>query len=299
MDYKQQVEQYIATDRTLLGGRNLYNKLPGISRAMQNSFSRMRETPEAIDKICYELAKLVGIPPRNLTILMQKPVVAVKAAQKKKVKAVEQELSTDDKLLAFNPDTSDYKTSKALVKELKLKVANQKKATVFKALAEARKKLVGTKLQELPEQVKQSLKLRDQFPFLRQPDCPDVLKILVNELITAYENFKAAQPRLHELLVEAEEKAVVATVKDNYISNKQAWDELEYYKKNGKVLGNHPIFKELKAKEAIAAMSTPDLTKKINTLTANISRNKQKGNTDLVQRDEVLLAYAKNVLEKR
>ncbi|WP_044403401.1 hypothetical protein [Lacinutrix sp. Hel_I_90] len=295
---KQQVEQYLKHDRSLMGGRNLYNKLPNKSLAVQNTLSRLTNNPKNIQIVCYELAKLAGIKERMLTILTQKPVVASTAKQKPE-KEEAKPLSPEDKLLAFNPENVDYKAAKALVKALGLKPKNKKQDTIVKALVNSRATLVSKKLVELPQEVKASIKLRDQFPFLRETDCPNVLKLLVNDLITTYETFKTNQPKLHELLSDEAAQVLVDTVKDNYIENKQAYAELEHYKKNKAVLGEHPMFERIALKEEVTKMSTPDLTKKIHSLTTNINRNSSKGNEPLVARDEDLKAHAEAELAKR
>ena len=85
----------------------------------------------------------------------------------------------------------------------------------------------------------------------------------------------------------------------NYISNKQAYDELEHYKAHQSLLGKHPIFKILEAKEEISRMNGVELAKKITTLEANIRRNEKKHNTKLVVRDKKLLDHAKQTLQNR
>lgn len=285
----------------MLGGRNLYNQLPGKNLATQQLLARLPDTPTNIEKMCFHIAKLAEIPDRNLTIMMQTPVVAAPPDTDAPATAKETSppLNNDDLLLAFDPKESGYLESKKMAAALGLKPNSQKKDDIFKALADARKKLVDTKIAEMPQEVKASIKLRDQFPFLRAHDCPDSLKLLVADLITAYETFKAHQPRLHEMLGAKEMKAIVDIVKDNYISNKMAYDELEHYKKTKAILGKHPLFKRLALKEEISAMATPTLTKKIEALKVNVYRNKSKGNGDLLERDEDLLAHAENVLSKR
>ena len=88
-------------------------------------------------------------------------------------------------------------------------------------------------------------------------------------------------------------------VRESYIQRKMAFNELEHYQKHTKLLGEHPIFEMIKLKEGISALTTPKLSKKISSLQANLTRNRQKGNTELVTRDEQLLEHAKFVLENR
>lgn len=121
----------------------------------------------------------------------------------------------------------------------------------------------------------------------------------MHDLITTRQNFVKHQPRLHDNLTQPEASELVHYLKTNYIRNKQAWAELEHYNAKQTILGKHPIFERLKQKEAISALATPQLMKKINALNANLTRNRQKGNFKLVERDEDLLQHAKSVAENR
>ena len=144
MDAKESVVHYLQTDRTLRGGRDLYNKLPGKSKAFQNTLARYRDTPANLDKLYYELAKAVGLTAHNLKLHLQKPLVKAEDIQ-----AEEQETNKvetlDDKLLAFNPEDADYQDAKKLAKALELKPNSQKKGDVYAALTEARSALVKKK----------------------------------------------------------------------------------------------------------------------------------------------------------
>lgn len=122
---------------------------------------------------------------------------------------------------------------------------------------------------------------------------------MVNDLITCYDTYKYAQPKLHEAQTQPERKAIADVVKSNYMLNKMAYNELEHYKKHGKLLGEHPLFKRQALKDAISAMNTPKLIKKIHSLKTNIFRNEQKGNSELVNRDKALLQHAEFVAQNR
>lgn len=126
-----------------------------------------------------------------------------------------------------------------------------------------------------------------------------MLHAIVGKLITHYLLFRDNQPKLHDNLPQAEAKALRDLVVGNWILNKQCWAELEHYKRTQSILGKHPMFEIMRLKDGISALSTPNLVKKMNALNANISRNKQKGNLELVERDETLLEHAKQVAEKR
>ena len=295
---KEAVIKYLQTDRSLMGGRNLYNKLPNKSLALQGSFSRMPNSPANLGRLHYELCMAVGITERQLTIFLQKPVQAETETQQAPPPPPV-DLTPEERLMAFKREEVDYFTANTLLSELGIKAKSRKKEDVYNALEAVRQERITAKVTELPIEIKAAVKLRDQFPFLREDTCPDALKILVNDLITSYEAFKEAQPKLHELLSEADAKAMVDVVLENYIKNKEAWAELEHYKTTGNVLGAHPLFARLEAKKEITELPTADLAKKIKNLEINIGKNKTKNNMDLVARDEELLLHAKKVLAKR
>ena len=298
---RKEVETYLKSDRTLAAGRDLYNKLPGKGLAMQRYISRMTGSEKDLQVLYYELSKACGISERSMNILLAgKPQ---KETEMGVVDPVDVEPvdppTVEDRLMAVNIDTIKYRDAIALLKELEIKPKSRKGPDVIIAVSDARANLVSTKIAELPTEVKASIKMREQFPFLKEKECPDALKILVNDLISSREAFVENQPKLHGLLNEAEEKHLVDTVLEDYITNKEAWDELEHYKETGEILGKHPIFAMIRDKDEISALNTVDLAKKIKNLKINIGKNKNKGNQELVDRDEVLLAHAVSVLEKR
>ncbi|UOY07718.1 hypothetical protein L0P88_04005 [Muricauda sp. SCSIO 64092] len=302
-DPKAEVIHYLKHDRTLLGGRNLYNQLPTKNLALQRQMARWTDSAINIERLCYELAKAVGLEQRLLKIYTQNPVVQINAIEvdidTDDTGSKDDGTTLDDALLAFDTENTKWNTGKALAKALGIKTSRRKKNEIWPDLEEARRALVAKQLAEIPGEVKASIKLRDQFPFLREKDCPDSLKLLVNELITSYEDFKDNQPKLHDLLQDDEAKALVDVVLKDYIENKQAWAELEHYNTTGQVLGEHPLFEILEEKERITRLETPDLAKEIKNLENNIGRNKKKGNTELVDKQEQYLAHAQAELAKR
>jgi hypothetical protein len=113
----------------------------------------------------------------------------------------------------------------------------------------------------IPEIVLKSIRLREEFPFLGSKDCPDLLKVLVADMLTAYDNYKAA----HEALFTCENEEQMlenakATV-DNYLENRLIWDELNHYKAHHEVLAKHPIFEEKQEILKIEDMNGQQLSK--------------------------------------
>lgn len=118
-----------------------------------------------------------------------------------------------------------------------------------------------SKYAEAPEPVRKMIRFREKYTFLNSPDCPDVLKILVADMFTAYGNYKAAHARL-QVLGDADSATAAAdceTVVTEYLKNREIWDELEYYRENGVILGKAAKFREMEATEDLTKISDVDL----------------------------------------
>ncbi|WP_026730200.1 hypothetical protein [Flavobacterium denitrificans] len=109
--------------------------------------------------------------------------------------------------------------------------------------------------------------IREEFPFLNNADCPDELKILVADKITAWKNYVEAQNTIAkadsgELKLTDEALADVAAIATrNFEENQRIYDELNVYKETGKVLGVHPVFKKLQLTREVEAMTNDELIK--------------------------------------
>lgn len=141
------------------------------------------------------------------------------------------------------------------------------------------------------EREKRFIRLREEFPFLGRKDCPEELAILVNRMITAYGDYMTG----HEVLYEVDTKDLKACYTaaretiDPYILNRQIWEELNYYKIHGKVLGKLPEFKARNLREKYGAMNTVSLVRISNN---NIPRKmsyykKQLGLKETKNKDEI------------
>ena len=135
-------------------------------------------------------------------------------------------------------------------------------------------------ISEIPEQVRKAIRLRDEFPFLASPDCPDEFKILVHDMINAYSDYVDGHKRLFEATTGEELQEIAAGVVEDYLENHLIWDELNHFKATGKILGKHEIFATTDRMLEIRNMSTAEHTKLHNNLKSNISKTKK-----LVEKD--------------
>lgn len=134
---------------------------------------------------------------------------------------------------------------------------------------------------ETPEPVRKMIRFRERFPFLNSPDCPDVLKILVSDMFTAYGNYKRAHARLQTLRDDDSAAAVAdcETVVTEYLKNREIWEELDYYRDNGAILGKAAKFAEMERAEDYAGLSEIDLMKKLQSASVNESKHRKAVNT--------------------
>jgi len=126
---------------------------------------------------------------------------------------------------------------------------------------------------------------------LKRDDCPAELKILVADMITTHDRYVDGHKKLFEVAHKSEEVCfdTAHDVVENYLVNRQIWDELEHYKKTGKVLGEHPVFDAGKKKAEQEAMTPEELEKKIKNLKRQLKYRqdrlkKNRKNEDVTQR---------------
>jgi len=113
------------------------------------------------------------------------------------------------------------------------------------------------------ERIRHTTRLREEFPFLSKKDCPDELILLVNKMLTAYDDYRLKREELFETDFSDANKCYLAAreVLDPYILNREIWEELNYYKIHGKILGKMPQFAARKMKEKYHGMRTVELVR--------------------------------------
>ncbi len=270
---KTKIQKWFETDRNYESGKQLYMQL-GFNLSFKNVLNRSGQSPQTFKYLCYELAKLAGIPEGVYKKMLTKPLIQ-KASEAEEVKVninalpIEQ-LAAEIELV--NPVELDYAVMKKVVKQLSLHPDNMQKATLIKVLANAK---IDKMKSVVPAEIKRSIKLREEFPFLKNKECPEVLKILVADLLTAYDGYVEGHQKLMEVTSEEEMKALSKDVVDDYLENRQIWDELNHYKTTGKFLGKHPIFEWIKRREDIHQMDKSDLVKLRDQLKNKIPRTKK------------------------
>lgn len=312
---KADVIQYLTTDRTFDGARQLYLQY-GPRGSFYNRASRALESLLMRDMLRDELVKLAGIPEQvaaqlfaQRIVMQADPVIAeaspaptttnppatdqaeaaAEAERKKFITqlkmAIGRQKSKIEKKGETEPEKVQFWIDELAKMEADLAAYTEEKPAKAPAAEtpaestgdEAEKPVTISKvLAELPEEVRKSIRLREEFPFLATADCPPLLKQLVGHMLDAYDKYRHAHQALFAATTDEDIAELSKTVVDNYIENREIWDELNHFKNHGKILGKHVIFKSTLVEEKVAAMSVVELAKRKETLVKSISRKKNQ-----------------------
>lgn len=230
----------------------LYRKSEGKNEALERNFNAMGFTDRSLENLLYELQK----------------IHAITDAEKVKVIVMDEQLqeenetlkSENEELLSEKEDLESEKEDLEAEKE-ELKTENEE----LKAKLEL----------QTPESI------RVEFPFLNNEDCPNELKILVADKITAWNKYVAAHnaiaashsgeaPLSEEELVKLAEESV-----KSFEDNQKIYDELNAYATTGQVLGAHPIFRKLQIAREVEEMTPDQLIKYKNSSAKYFTDNKK------------------------
>lgn len=182
------------------------------------------------------------------------------------VEDYEKEVRESDKTAKLEGDKTD-EGAQAKEPEIKLSEAETK---FLEALKENEDATAG-------------LKLREEYPFLREESTPQELKALVTDKITAWYDFAEKHAELVSLAYDESNNdpnfidkmgAVAKQATDKFQLNADIKKELDFYKEKGKVLGIVPQLKFLKIDQELDEMSEADLVK--HRLDAQKNKNKVK-----------------------
>lgn len=88
-----------------------------------------------------------------------------------------------------------------------------------------------------PPAVQQQARLRDAYPFLNNPDCPDELKVAVADMLSAHSRYVDAHAELQTKGDGYDEEAarLTQTIVEAYLTNRQARALLEQYRNTGQL----------------------------------------------------------------
>lgn len=278
---KKQIIEYLTGPRDYYEGVSLYNRF-GTNLRLKRVFA-MDDNATTHEILFEELRKLAGLTELEFDRLPRK--AAAHAPENKQgidvssVKIVPlAPLMDNDEALRNLADSFCVTVDELVSPEFQDKVLSMdENADRIDELTEELEN-ARSKYAETPETVKKMIRFREKYPFLNSPDCPDILKVLVADMFTSYDNYKAAHARLQVLADDEIAAAAVADcekVVDEYLKNREIWEELEYYRANGSILGKAAKFRELEAIEDYSKLSELDLMSQLRSAAVNESKHKK------------------------
>lgn len=278
---KNQITEYLAGSRDYSEGVSLYQRFGQNLRLKRLFVTDDTQTTKEI--LFEELRKLAGLTELEFAHLPRRAATPKPTLNGKTVKAIIFDDPKEDNEVALKElaDSFGVTVDELVSPDFQERVlAMDENVDRIEELTD-QLDAARSKYAETPEPVRKMIRFREKYPFLNSPDCPDVLKVLVADMFTSYDNYKSAHARL-QILADDETAAAVADcekVVTEYLKNREIWDELEYYRENGAILGKAAKFREMEAAEDYTQLSEIDLMKKLQSANVNESKHRKAVNT--------------------
>lgn len=126
---------------------------------------------------------------------------------------------------------------------------------------------------------KKVFNFRERFPFLADDNCPDVLKVLVADTITAYNRWKEGHATLASMAdgeCDGTTERLAAETVENMIEDRAIMAELDHYGKTGELLGVHPKVKAYIDAAGYTKMTDLELQRALTNTRSNLSKAKKR-----------------------
>lgn len=260
---KQEILAWLQSPRNYNEGVELYKKY-GYNKVLKNTFSR-GETAYNMQSLVYELATMV-----NLTEAQANSLPRSGQASHKDIPFTptfsQKQPDVDELLMTlaaqFNVSVDDLFGGNGPA------MITDEQQTAIEKLTPAYK--------QIPELQKKVIRFREQYPFLRDANCPDELKIMVSDMFTAYDNYKEAYKLLSPENTDADNLEIASEVVENYLDNREMWKELDYYKEHNELLGEHSMFARIKREKEIKAIPDVEIGTIRGNARSNITKTRKK-----------------------
>lgn len=125
--------------------------------------------------------------------------------------------------------------------------------------------------------------LHDIFPFLKAKDCPNELLIVSGQVVASWKRYQDLKQQVDAIsegtleVSEEENLRITAECQAEFTANQSLYKELEYYKENKQILGEHEVLKEYALQKEVDKMTPEQLVK----FRTNAASNKSKDKTRL------------------
>lgn len=223
----------------------LYKKTPGKNIGFETKVNRVGYTDEFLESMLYDLKKLNDIS----------DIEVVEHSNKKPAKEVDF-LDVD-------------------FEEVKPEIKSESLPTDLESSDDSNVEDIKT----LPGE-EQSL--REEFPFLNDKDCPEIMYVVVGKRIAAHKRYESLHALLQQIeagTFEGTEEQKLTIVQDTeaaFAENRALWEELNHYAEKGEILGKHELFRQNQLKKEVDEMSKEELVKFIPSSATFFSRKKSE-----------------------
>ena len=294
---KERIITYLKGPRTYAEGMTLYEQY-GANLRLKATFRRLGETELTRITLLDELRRLAGLSEQQFRQLprladaAEQPAVAEKSenrAEEAENRATEAEIRAEgteiraeeaEERAADAEIRAEEAEERAADAEERAEEAEERAADAEERAQEAEKRASEAEGNTLAsESLKEMVNFRDRFPFLRLPDCPDVLKVIVSDLFAAYDRYRAAHAALAELPDDADRKQaeqLAAEAVENYLQDRALLEELEHYRDHGTLLGRHPTVAAFMQTASLKDLSDLDVEKIRKNAASNASKWRKK-----------------------
>ena len=280
---KERIITYLKGPRAYAEGMTLYEQY-GANLRLKATFRRLGETELTRITLLDELRRLAGLSEQQFRQLprladaAEQPAVAEKSenrAEEAENRATEAEIRAEG--AEIRAEEAEERAADA---EERAEEAEERAADAEERAQEAEKRASEAE-ENTPasESLKEMVNFRDRFPFLRLPDCPDVLKVIVSDLFAAYDRYRAAHAALAELPDDADRKQaeqLAAEAVENYLQDRVLLEELEHYRDHGTLLGRHPTVAASMQTASLKDLSDLDVEKIRKNAASNASKWRKK-----------------------
>lgn len=258
-------------------GFELYRKSENKNRATERNYNVMGFSESNLNNLLYDLQKLHGITDVEKMRVEKTPVIQLlpeyildftheQLQEWAQIECVEKGVGLSE-VIALANESGETTIAAALTEVLEqFNTGKVLDINVNKASGTGGFDANALGVGGFDNQVKFKA-IREDYPFLDDENCPNELKILVADKITAWRVYEETHEKLKQIeagdlvVNEAEQTALAKKSVDCFAKNQLIHDELNAYKETGKVLGVHPIFKELQMQREVEEMSSEELIK--------------------------------------
>ena len=260
----------------------LYKETPEKSPAVEVKLNRIGFTDDGLANLLYDLQKVHGITDTEIHTAVspaELKVEEIKIASANVVKLQSVKRPNKKAIAAAQAIVDDLKEELAILETPE--VEEEEKVIQFVPAPKAENTIEEVAEKVLPNTdvpdggtegnkflaASELQPIREEFPFLNDKDCPDVMFIVVGKKVSAYRRHQELHAKLQEALdgtiqlSEEDQKQLASDTQEAFAENRALYDELNYFNEHKEILGKHPLFRELVAKREVETMTMEQLAK--------------------------------------